>query len=192
MHVKPLPCDNYIILDNSIKFSCTEAIQLTSIACICNFGKDHYQDLLNCGNSTVNEPYVREYLWNDTVRYQVQDLQFTYQDVQNAISKSKNNKSDGLDSLHGDHYEHAGSHLNIILCMLFNAILNHSYIYIPESLMSTVIIPIIKNKKGNHNQQGHLQTYSFNNHSFKDPGITIIGYHRRKIIINFAAVGRTF
>ena len=109
---------------------------------ICHFWKNHYKELLNCGNSTVNEPYVREYLQNKT---KVQDFQFTHKDIQSAISKLKNNKSAGLDNLHGEHYKHAGARLSILLCQLFNSMLYHGYI--PEDLMSTVIIPTIKDKK---------------------------------------------
>ena len=109
---------------------------------ICHFWRNHYKELLNCGNSTVNEPYVREYLQNNT---KVQDFQFTHKDIQSAISKLKNNKSAGLDNLHGEHYKHAGACLSTLLCKLFNSIPNQGYI--PEDLMSTVIIPISKDKK---------------------------------------------
>ena len=73
---------------------------------------------------------MREYLQNNT---KVQDFQFTHKDIQSAISKLKNNKSAGLNNLHGEHYKHAGARLSILHCKLFNSMLNHGYI--PEDLI---------------------------------------------------------
>ena len=58
----------------------------------------------------------------------------------------KTGKSAGLDQLQGEHFKYADDTLAVLLCMLFNTILIHGYV--PSKLMQTIIVPIIKDKKG--------------------------------------------
>lgn len=53
-------------------------------------------------------------------------------------------KSPGHDSLSIEHLKHAGPHLARLLAMLFNFCISHSYM--PEEMIRTVVIPVVKNK----------------------------------------------
>ena len=55
------------------------------------------------------------------------------------------NKSPGLDGICSEHMKFAGQQLPVLLSILMSAILVHGYV--PKSMLKSVIIPIIKNKK---------------------------------------------
>ena len=71
---------------------------------------------------------------------------FTHEEVSKAIRVLKSGKSHGKDKLCGEHYMHADQKINVLLSMFFNSVICHGYI--PIGLMETVIIPIVKDKKG--------------------------------------------
>ncbi|KOB64375.1 RNA-directed DNA polymerase from mobile element jockey, partial [Operophtera brumata] len=54
--------------------------------------------------------------------------------------------SPGHDGLSKEHLQHAGVHLRRVLAMLFSFCIGHSYL--PQDLMKTVVVPIIKNRTG--------------------------------------------
>ena len=49
--------------------------------------------------------------------------------------------------LQGEHVKYATDRICILLCLLFNAMIVHGYIC--QELMDTILIPIVKDKKGN-------------------------------------------
>ena len=71
---------------------------------------------------------------------------FTHEEVSQAIKVLKSGKSHGKDKLCGEHYIHADNKINVLLSMFFNAVICHGYI--PIGLMETIIVPIVKDKKG--------------------------------------------
>ncbi|RVE46368.1 hypothetical protein evm_008991 [Chilo suppressalis] len=75
-------------------------------------------------------------------------VRFSSKDVVNVIAKMERGKSPGYDGLSIEHLRHAGVHLPRVLSMLFNLCISHSYL--PENLMRTVVVPIVKNKSGDH------------------------------------------
>jgi len=104
----------------------------------------HYQSLLNSNNDTTHEQYVMSELYklngNDDV------IKLDHLQVKLAISKLKYGKAGDLDGLSGEHYKFADVRINYLLSLLFNSMFSHSYL--PNSLMQTVIVPIIKDKRG--------------------------------------------
>ena len=58
----------------------------------------------------------------------------------------KKSKSAGLDGLSSEHFIYADVSINKLLLMLFNSIIVHGFI--PNELMNTMIIPLVKDKKG--------------------------------------------
>ena len=66
--------------------------------------------------------------------------------MKRGINKLKIGKSAGTDSMQGVHLKYAHSTVTGLLLMLFNA--TFLYNYLPCKLMETIIVPIIKNKKG--------------------------------------------
>ncbi|KAG7299102.1 hypothetical protein JYU34_017603 [Plutella xylostella] len=71
---------------------------------------------------------------------------FTAKQVTEAIKNIKRGKSPGHDSLSVEHLRYAGVHLPRVLTMLFNFCVGHSYL--PEDLMRTIVVPIVKNRTG--------------------------------------------
>jgi hypothetical protein len=60
----------------------------------------------------------------------------------------KRGKSPGHDSLSIEHLQNAGVHLPRVLALLFTVCVGHSYL--PDDMMRTVIVPIVKNRTGDN------------------------------------------
>ena len=69
------------------------------------------------------------------------------QEVAVAVKDLKLGKSCGLDSLAAEHFRYASEKLHILLSLCFTCMLRHSYV--PKCFSNTVIVPVIKDKKGN-------------------------------------------
>ena len=68
-------------------------------------------------------------------------------DVNEAIGKMKKNKSPGLDHLTSEHFVYASDRIIVVLLTIFfNAMLMHGHL--SKEFTDTMIIPIIKYKKG--------------------------------------------
>ena len=63
-----------------------------------------------------------------------------------AVKELKRGKSSGKDGLSSEHLIHAHETLLVYICTIFNAMLVHGFL--PDSLMSTLLIPLLKDKKG--------------------------------------------
>ena len=77
---------------------------------------------------------------------QKDSVKFEVLEVVDALKSIKTGKSAGVDKLQGEHFKFADKTLSCLLCMLFNTIITHGYM--PQSLMDTIIVPIVKDKKG--------------------------------------------
>ena len=105
--------------------------------------RNHYHGLLNSlpmTDEAANIKATLETCSND-------NCTFSFTDCSEAISKLKLDKASGIDYLSSEHFKHASSKLCIMLCMCFNAMLLHGHI--PKQLSNTILLPIIKDKKGN-------------------------------------------
>ena len=67
--------------------------------------------------------------------------------VKDNIGNLKKGKAPGSDNLYAEHLIYAHSRLHVILSLLFNAMLVHGHV--SDSLMETIIVPLIKNRTGN-------------------------------------------
>ena len=111
---------------------------------------DHYYKLLNSIGNTSNQPYV-ESIVNDIVYSQSLFSRFSALDVKHAINKLKMGKSAGTDSMQGEYFKYAHSKVTGLLSMAFSTMFLHNYLTC--KLMETIIVPIIKNKKGSYYRQ---------------------------------------
>ncbi len=73
-------------------------------------------------------------------------VHFSTKDIREATLKLKRNKASGRDGINGEHLKYAHSKLFVLLAMVFNSMIQHGHI--PQSFMDTIIIPLIKDKKG--------------------------------------------
>jgi exonuclease III len=70
----------------------------------------------------------------------------TAREVDAAIKSISRGKSPGHDGLSIKHLQYAGPHISRVLAMLFTLCVRHSYL--PDDLMRTIVVPIVKNKTG--------------------------------------------
>ena len=109
---------------------------------ICTMWQKHYQGILNSSsNSNAKNSVIKKI--NNCTTYK--PIEFV--EVFNCVRSLKNGKSCGIDGLQSEHLKYATDRLSILLCFLFNAMIVHGYMC--QELMDTILIPIIKDKKGN-------------------------------------------
>lgn len=73
-------------------------------------------------------------------------FRFTASEVAAVVKSMKRGKSPGHDSLSIEHLQNAGKHLPRVLAMLFTLCVSHTYL--PDEMMKTMVVPIIKNRTG--------------------------------------------
>ncbi|KAG7310128.1 hypothetical protein JYU34_004669 [Plutella xylostella] len=73
-------------------------------------------------------------------------VRFSAKDVLHTIKHMTRGKSPGHDGLSIEHLQNAGAHLPRILCMFYNLCISHSYL--PQDMIETIVVPVIKNKTG--------------------------------------------
>jgi exonuclease III len=109
---------------------------------ICNMWQQHFKGILNSSIDISMKPYVLD---------SIKDLKgtvnmFTYSDVKDAISDLKSGKSAGMDGLSSEHFKYADDRLYILFSLLFNSMIIHGYV--PGHMMDSIIIPLLKDVKG--------------------------------------------
>jgi hypothetical protein len=108
---------------------------------ICKLWHDHFKGILN----SCTDFSRKESMCNRLKDVKMVDLLCPL-DVKSAVLKLKKGKSAGMDNITSEHFLYANEKLCVLLCMLFNAMLIHNHI--PSNLMDTMLIPLLKDKKG--------------------------------------------
>ena len=67
-------------------------------------------------------------------------------DLTTLIGCLKRCKAAGIDNIVNEHVLYAGQQLSVHLCMLFNALLAHSFV--PNEFCKGIIVPLLKTKHG--------------------------------------------
>jgi len=68
--------------------------------------------------------------------------------ILDKVCTLKPRKSGGHDNIQNENIIHAGPNLAVHLCLLFNALLRHSFV--PDDFRFGIIKPLLKNKHGDH------------------------------------------
>ena len=105
---------------------------------------EHYKQLLNYNGNDQHKPEVVSVIGNISINSDFQ--KFSAHDIREVISKLKTNKSPGTDLVQSEHFIYAHDKISCLLSMLFNSMFMHNYL--PSKLMETIIVPIIKDKRG--------------------------------------------
>lgn len=111
---------------------------------IVNLWRDHYHDLLNSNKDIRDKEYVLSNFQRVFKKHEC--VTFTYFDVKDTIKQLKCGKSPGKDGLQAEHWRYADITITCLLAMVINSMMIHGYI--PDAAMDTIIVPIIKDKKG--------------------------------------------
>ena len=116
--------------------------EITGTEAIAELWKTHYTQILNSVPSGQHHKDILDLLRTSTYHHEP----LTSLEVQNAIMDLKRNKAFGLDTLSAEHFHYASNRLPVLLSLCLNAMVLHGHV--PKSFSDTVLVPIIKDKKG--------------------------------------------
>jgi hypothetical protein len=106
--------------------------------------QNHFQKLLNSSSDVKSKEFVLQAL-GEKSKYCFE--RFTVANVMESISSVKCGKSAGKDGIYAEHFKYASDRVAVLLSILINTMFIHGYM--PQMIMDTIIIPIVKDKKGN-------------------------------------------
>jgi exonuclease III len=119
---------------------------------IVNRWEEHFSQLLNSVHTETNKTYVQSTL---NKRQGKPDSQITSEEVTDSIKDLKSGKACGHDGITSEHLKFSGRECHIHLALCLTAILHHGFL--PSNCMKTVLVPIIKNKAGDHSDIGNYR-----------------------------------
>lgn len=105
---------------------------------ICELWRKHFTSIFNCIKDDVRAINVNCSSDNNVT--------VTIHEVALAISKLDKNKSCGLDGIYAEHLIYCSNRLLLLLAFCITAFFVHGFL--PDNMMSVVLVPIIKDKAG--------------------------------------------
>ena len=102
--------------------------------------KKHFYDIFNCLKS--KKEYTASFMLNNTRN----EIAVTPYMVLEAIKELSLNKSCGIDGITAEHLRYASERLAYLLSLAFTGFIIHGFL--PESMISVMIVPVIKDKAG--------------------------------------------
>ena len=110
--------------------------------------RKHFCDLFTCIRDTADDIVQFDVVYSD-------EMNVTCAEVDDCISQLKLNKSSGLDGISAEHMKHCSRRIIPILATCFSGFMVHGFL--PESMKSVVLIPIIKDKKAQINSKDNYR-----------------------------------
>ena len=122
---------------------------LERLHALADMWRDHYEELLNSSTNSHEKVDLLEHFKSISFRVgmQVGSLQIV-KDLPNA-------KSSELDGLNGESLKYAHPLLCLLLSIGFTCMFK--YCYMPQCMINSVIIPLIKNKCGDHTDKNNYR-----------------------------------
>ena len=111
--------------------------------------KNHYRGIFNCIKQNESSKSKIE------VDCHVDDVKVTIENISEAVNKLDNNKSCGADSIYAEHLKYSSEKIYTLLSMCLTGFFVHGYL--PESLLTVILVPVIKNKAGNINSKDNYR-----------------------------------
>ena len=102
--------------------------------------EDHFNKVFNC---LPKVRYDGAYCLNDSYN----TVKVSNLEIYNVIKSLELNKSCGMDGIQAEHLKYCSSKVIPLLSMCFSSFFVHGFL--PKTLMSVMLLPIIKNKAGN-------------------------------------------
>ena len=111
---------------------------------ICDMWQDHFKEILNSSKDNSMKQFVLDSLHSlkETVNM------FSNIDIKDAIRALNAGKSAGMDGLDSKNFKVTDDRLCVLfrLLFMFNSVTVHGYV--PSHLMDSIIIPVLKDSKG--------------------------------------------
>ena len=111
---------------------------------VCEMWQEHYYKLLNSTKDFSKKHDVLSSLGNLSSSDSIERI--TASEIESSVKMLRKGKACGYDGISSEHLIYCDKKIYPILSMLLNAMLIHSYL--PEEFMYTLIIPLLKDKKG--------------------------------------------
>ena len=106
----------------------------------------YFKNLLNSCNDFSNSDFVKSQFDKLSCDMSVKEGFCMPTIVKESIKKLKPGKSVGKDGISGEHFIYCGERIYVLLSLLFNCCISHGHL--PIELLDTIIVPLIKDKKG--------------------------------------------
>lgn len=107
---------------------------------IAHLWRKHYSDLFNCLPASA----CPNWAFDGTTRYC--DAKVGMQELESVIKDLDLNKACGLDGIYAEHLKFSSRRILVLLSLCFTSLFVHGAL--PDSLISVVLLPIIKDKAG--------------------------------------------
>ena len=115
---------------------------------IADMWKGHFKELLNCLKGNVNNNLYSNVAFDP-------NIEVNPGEIEDAINKLSGGKSCAMDGVYAEHLKHCSSNYWTLLAKCMTSFLVHGFL--PESLMSVVLVPIIKDKSGKINSKDNYR-----------------------------------
>ena len=122
---------------------------------IAELWKNHFQEIFNCLRTK------EEHSISDNLEDTTSNISISPCIVKDAIKELGLNKSCGLDGIMAEHLKYASQRLHYLLSMCLTGFFIHGFL--PESMMSVLIVPVIKDKAGNINAKDNYRPIALAN-----------------------------
>ena len=117
--------------------------------------KKHFQEMFNCLEPR-GKNHISFNLEENTSKITVKAYM-----VKDAIKTLGSNKSCGLDGIMAEHLKYASERLHFLLSMCLTGFFIHGFL--PDSMLSVLIAPVIKDKAGNINSKDNYRPIALAN-----------------------------
>ena len=126
----------------SVLSNCIDGV--TGENAIADLWRDHYESLLNDSTHHDEKADVLQ-SFNNICSHA--GMYVTMSEVLEVVKDLPNRKSSGLDGLNGESLKYADPLLCLLLSICYTCMFKHSYM--PQSMINSIIIPLVKNRCGN-------------------------------------------
>ena len=108
--------------------------------------KEHFEQLFNCINDVGDVTFSTEYS---------SDIAVSAAEVEQAVMRLRHKKACGLDGIYAEHITNCSRHLFTIMAMCLSGFFVHGFL--PDAMLSVVLVPIIKDKCGKINSKDNYR-----------------------------------
>ena len=119
---------------------------------VCLMWENHFKTLLNS---------IKSQKWKSEIENRIKETRFTNQmkitveEIETAIAELPKGKVTGADNISAEHLQYADPVLYSLLADCFTAMMIHGHI--PENLMKSVIVPLVKDKSESLNDKNNYR-----------------------------------